>query len=460
MNVAIVAAIAALGGLLFGYDTGVISGALLFLQQAFHLSSLMLGVVTSLALAGAAIGAAGAGPLSDRFGRRPILIATACIFIVGGLASAFAGSLAVLLAGRLLVGFGIGGASMLTPLYLAEIAPARERGALVSFSQLAVTVGILVAYLVGYAFAASGAWRWMLGLGAVPGVILAIGMLLLPETPRWLAGHGHVDRARVVLQRLRGDDENIDGEMGELRADLKSTAKALPTARLNHRAAHLPLIVGIGLAVFQQVTGVNTVIYFAPVIFQASGLSSASAAILATAGIGVVNVAMTVVAIWLVDKVGRRPLLLGGLLGMGLSLCLLATAFLLGQGPWLGWLTATSLAIYVGSFAVGLGPVFWLLVSEIFPLAIRARGMSAATIANWGANLLVALTFLNLTEVLGRPGIFFVYSGLTFAALVFAYALVPETKGLSLEAIEVLWSKRVGATPPVATEPQSVTIES
>ena len=187
MRVAFMAATAALGGLLFGYDTGVISGALLFLRQAFHLSALMLGVVTSLALAGAALGAALAGPAADRYGRRTILIATAAIFVIGGLVSALASSLSVLLVGRLVVGLGIGGASMLTPLYLAEIAPARERGALVSLSQLAVTVGILVAYLVGYAFAAAGAWRWMLGIGAAPGLLLAVGMILLPESPRWLA---------------------------------------------------------------------------------------------------------------------------------------------------------------------------------------------------------------------------------------------------------------------------------
>ena len=445
MKVAVVAATAALGGLLFGYDTGVISGAVLFLREAFHLSNLMLGVVTSLALAGAALGAGVGGPLSDQYGRRPILIATACVFVVGGLVSAFAMSLPMLLVGRFVVGLGIGGASMLTPLYLAEIAPARERGALVSFSQLAVTVGILVAYLVGYAFAADGAWRWMLGLGATPGVVLAVGMLMLPETPRWLAGHGHVDQARTALLQLRGAAADIEPEMAQLRADLHPEKKTLPTSRLGHRATRLPMIVGIGLALFQQVTGINTVIYYAPVIFQSSGLSSASAAILATAGIGIVNVVMTVFAIWLVDRVGRRPLLLGGLLGMGVSLCLLATAFLLGNGRWLSVLTAGSLAAYVGFFAIGLGPVFWLLISELFPLAIRARGMSAATIVNWLANLVVALTFLDMTDVLGRPGVFFLYAGFTFAALVFAYRLVPETKGLSLEAIEALWASRAGS---------------
>ncbi len=442
MHVAFIAATAALGGLLFGYDTGVISGALLFLRTAFHLSSLMMGVVTSMALAGAAVGAAVAGRLADRYGRRPILLATAGVFVIGSLVSALAPDLPTLLVGRLMVGIGIGGASMLTPLYLAEIAPARERGALVSFNQLAVTLGILVSYLVGYELAADSAWRWMLGLGAVPGVLLALGMALLPETPRWLAGHGHVDRARLALRRLRGHDADIEPEMTQLRADLTRKVQTQSQSRIGHAAARLPLMVGIGLAVFQQVTGINTVIYFAPVIFQASGLSSASAAILATAGIGVVNVVMTLVAIWLVDRVGRRVLLLWGLAGMGVSLCVLALAFLLGSGPLLGWLTAGSLTAYVGCFAIGLGPVFWLLISEIFPLAVRARGMSAATIANWLANLVVALTFLDLVDVLGRPGIFSLYAALTFAAVVFSQRLVPETKGLSLEAIEALWTAR------------------
>jgi sugar porter (SP) family MFS transporter len=442
MYLAMIAATAALGGLLFGYDTGVISGALLFLRTAFHLSALMQGVVTSIALGGAALGAAVAGTLADRFGRRVILIVTAGIFVVGALVSAFAISLPVLLAGRLLVGVGIGGASMLTPLYLAEIAPANLRGALVSFNQLALTVGILVSYLVGYALAPSGAWRWMLGLGALPGLVLGAGMFLLPETPRWLAGHGHMDKTQAALRRLRGPHADIAPELAELRDDLKAHAQARPESRIGHAAARLPLIVGVGLAVFQQVTGINTVIYFAPQIFQASGLSSASAAILATAGIGLVNVLVTGLAIWLVDRVGRRPLLLCGLAGMGVSLCVLAAGFWLGHGPALAWMTAGGLAAYVGCFAIGLGPVFWLLISEIFPLAVRGRGMSAATIANWVANLLVALTFLDLVNGLGRDGVFLAYAVLSFAALVFSFRLVPETKGKSLESIEAVWIKR------------------
>jgi MFS transporter, SP family, galactose:H+ symporter len=447
MHASLIAATAALGGLLFGYDTGVISGALLFLRQAFDLSPFMQGVLTSIALAGAAIGAALAGDLADRFGRRPVILVTALVFVAGSLVSAFAPTLLVLLGGRLLVGLGIGISSMLAPLYLAETAPAETRGALVSLNQLMITVGIVVSYLVGYAFAASGAWRWMLGLGALPGLVLAGGMLALPESPRWLAGHGHIADARAALRALRGAYERadeIDAELAQLQKDLaRETRVERQGAAVSvlSPAVRLPLVVGVGLAAFQQVTGINTVIYFAPTIFQAAGLSSASASILATAGIGIVNVAMTLVAIRLIDRVGRRLLLLVGLGGMAVSLCALAATFAMGGGSGLtGWLTAASLTAYVAFFAIGLGPVFWLLISEIFPLAVRGRGMSLATVANWAFNLVVALTFLILVDALGQAATFLVYAVLTAAAFVFTQRLVPETKGRSLEDIQAAWT--------------------
>lgn len=437
MQVLLVSLTAALGGLLFGYDTGVISAALLFLRETFHLSSLMQGVVTSIALAGAAAGAAGGGGLADRFGRRPVLLLTALLFVIGGLLSALAPDLAVLLIGRLLVGVGIGVASMLTPLYLAETAPAASRGAMVSLNQLMITLGILVSYLIGYAFALTGGWRWMLGLGALPGVVLAVGMLALPETPRWLAGHGRAADAEAALRRLRGRDADVRGELAELRADLKREGRAQRRGELRRGNVRLPLVVGVGLAIFQQITGINTVIYFAPTIFQGAGLSSASASILATAGVGAVNVLMTVVAIRLIDRVGRRALLLAGLGGMALSLCVLAAGFWFGAGSAaIGWITTFSLAAYVGCFAVGLGPVFWLLISEIFPLAVRGRGMSFATIANWTFNLLVALSFLSLVDVMGRAGTFLCYAALSVVAFAFTWRFVPETAGRSLEQIE------------------------
>jgi sugar porter (SP) family MFS transporter len=317
------------------------------------------------------------------------------------------------------------------------MAPARNRGALVSLNQFAITCGILVSYLVGYLFAQAGQWRWMLALGALPGAILATGMLVLPETPRWLAGHGHMAEAGAVLRRLRGATSEAEAELTELRTDLRREGQLASWRELLNPVVRGPLIIGVGLAIFQQITGINTVIYFAPVIFQAAGISSASSAILATAGVGVVNVLMTVVAIQLIDKVGRRALLLFGLLGMAVCLVLLGLGFAIGgSSATLGWLTALSLGAYVGFFAIGLGPVFWLLISEIFPLYVRGRGMGVATIANWGSNLLVTVTFLELIVVLGRPGTFFLYAAMTAVAYIFTWSQVMETKGLSLEAIE------------------------
>ena len=441
MSYTLIAFIAALGGLLFGYDTGVISGALPFLKDAFHLTPLMEGVLTAVALGGAAAGAIVAGGLSDKFGRKPVILVVAIIFLLGAILSAFAPNLTILIAGRLLVGIGIGIASMLTPLYLAETAPPARRGALVSLNQLMITVGILVSYLVGYLLSEGGNWRWMLGLGGLPGIVLFLGMLPLPESPRWLAGHGHTEEAGKMLLILRGNQADADAELGQLRNDLQREARLQRRADLKARANHLPLIIGVGLAVFQQVTGINTVIYFAPAIFKSAGMGSTSATILATAGVGAVNVLMTLVAIRLVDTAGRRALLLTGLAGMAVSLGLLGLAFLLGAGGALGWLTALSLTAYVGFFAIGLGPVFWLLISEVFPLATRGRGTSMATFANWGSNLVVALTFLLLIDHLGSAATFFLYAVMTVAAFIFTYALVPETKGRTLEEIEAGWDK-------------------
>lgn len=441
MSYTFIAFIAALGGLLFGYDTGVISGALPFLTDAFQLSALMQGVLTSCALAGAAAGAAVAGSLADQFGRKPVILVVAVIFFAGAIVSAIATVLPVLVIGRVLVGIGIGVASMLTPLYLAETAPPAQRGALVSLNQLMITVGILVSYLVGYLLARDEGWRWMLGLGALPGLVLFVGMLPLPESPRWLAGLGRTEDARASLLLLRRDQAAADTELAQLRTDLQRESRLQRRAHLKASRLDRPLIIGVGLAIFQQVTGINTVIYFAPAIFKAAGLGSTSATILATAGVGAVNVLMTLVAIRLIDSAGRRALLLTGLAGMAASLVVLGLGFLLGMGGGsaLGWVTALSLAAYVGFFAIGLGPVFWLLIAEIFPLATRGRGTSMATFANWGSNLVVALTFLLLIDGIGPPATFFLYAALSVAAFVFTYQLVPETRGKTLEQIEAEW---------------------
>jgi len=456
MQFVLISITAALGGLLFGYDTGVISSALLFVRTVFHLSTAGQSLVAGIVLVGAVLGATVAGSLSDRFGRRLVILVTALAFMIGAFLSAGAGSVATLLEGRLLIGIAIGVASMLTPLYLAEIAPAASRGAVTSLNQLCITLGILVSYLIGYAFSdTSEGWRWMLGLGAVPGAILAAGMLVLPESPRWLAGHNRMAQAEVVLRRLRVSEAEVADELATLRTDLRREGgRLVPWSALLAPRLRPALIVGIGLAMFQQITGINTVIYFAPQIFQAAGLSSASVSILATAGVGAVNVALTVVSMWLIDRAGRRALLLWSLAGMAVTLMILAGGFALGTSGALAWITVLSVAAYVAFFAVGLGPVFWLLIAEIFPLALRGRAMSLATISNWGFNLLVTVTFLGLIELCGRTGTFLLYATLTVIAVVFTAALVPETKGRSLEEIEDALETRL---PPVTT-PVPVTV--
>jgi MFS transporter, SP family, galactose:H+ symporter len=437
MSFYFIAGVAALGGLLFGYDTGVISGALLFIREALALSPTMQGIVVAIVLAGAAIGAAIAGTLSDRFGRRRVILAAAVLFVAGAIFSAVAGELASLLIGRFLVGLAIGFASMLTPLYLAEIAPARDRGAIVSLNQLCITVGILVSYLVGFALAPSGGWRWMLGIGAVPGVILMIGMLILPESPRWLAGHGRMEDAGAALRRLRGGAD-VTNELRVLRTDIALEGQQLASwGELLSPRLRRPLVIGIGLAIFQQITGINTVIYFAPTIFQSAGLPSAAISILATAGVGAVNVVMTIVSIRLIDSLGRRQLLCWSLGGMAATLLLLAGVFYAGATGGSAWIAVLSVAAYVGFFAIGLGPVFWLLISEIFPLALRGRAMSLATVANWGFNLIVAVTFLDLVSAFGSANAFLMYALLSVAALIFVVVEVPETKGHTLEQIEL-----------------------
>jgi sugar porter (SP) family MFS transporter len=329
-------------------------------------------------------------------------------------------------------------ASFIAPLYIAEVAPVNIRGALVSLNQLAITVGIVVSYLVDFYFAATGGWRWMLGLAVVPSIILGIGMYFMPASPRWLFSKGATDKARSVLERIRMT-KNVDLEITEIKESLISE-KESKWADLLTPTVRPALIVGVGLAVFQQLTGINTVIYYAPTILLFAGLESAAVSILATAGIGVINVLMTVVAILLIDRVGRRPLLLIGLVGMVISLGILGLAFALpGLSSSLGLLAVISLMLYVGSFAIGLGPVFWLMISEIYPLKIRGRAMSTATVVNWGMNLLVAITFLSLIQILGTPGTFWLYSVIRIGAIIFVYSFVPENKGKSLEEIESIW---------------------
>lgn len=435
--VTMVSAISALAGLLFGYDTGVISGAILFVRKDFLLSTFQEEVVVSAVLLGAVAGAAFGGKLADALGRRKLLIQVAILFIIGAIGTALASTPTLLAIGRVVVGIAIGIASFTAPLYISEVSPPAIRGKLVSLNQLMITLGIVVSYLADYGLADKEAWRWMFGLAAIPALILLIGLFFVPESPRWLMGRSREDEARAVLQRIR-ESSDVSAELAEIKEDLSLQEGGW--RELLNVSLRRPLIIGIGLAIFQQFTGINTVIYYAPTIFQLAGLHSASAAILATVGVGVVNVLLTIVALRILDRAGRRPLLLWGLVGMVISLGVLGAAFLLaGSSPIVAWLAVISLALYVACFAIGLGPVFWLLISEIYPLKIRGRAMGVATMMNWGSNLIVALTFLSLLHSLGRSATFWLYAVVGILAWFFVYRLVPETKGRTLEQIDASW---------------------
>jgi MFS transporter, SP family, galactose:H+ symporter len=431
------AAVSALGGMLFGYDIGVISGAILFIKKDFSLSPGLEEIVVSSVLLGSLVGALAGGSLADRLGRRRLLVGTAIVFGLGAIGAAMAPGTAWLIAARVVAGAAIGIASFVSPLYISEVAPVEVRGKLVSINQVALTSGIVISYLVDYAFAGAEAWRWMFALAAIPATAFGIGLMFIPDSPRWLVGKGHVSEARAVLKRIRAP-QRAESELNEIRHS--AAQQKAHWSELLSPLLRPPMIVGVGLAIAQQITGINTVIYYAPTIFKAAGMSSASVAILASVGVGLVNVLLTLVAMQLIDRVGRRPLLLISLAGMALSLFVLGLAFSLPQlSGSLGWIAVASLMIYVGSFAVGLGPVFWLILSEIYPLRIRGRAMSIGTAANWIVNLIVALSFLTLTQVLGRPATFWLYGVVSIGAWLFAFFLVPETKGKSLEEIEARW---------------------
>lgn len=428
------AAIAAVGGLLFGFDTGVISGALIFIKEDFALTTLAQEMVVSAVLLGALLGAVLSGRVTDFFGRRRILLWAAVAFIVGTLLSALTPHVTGLVLGRLIVGIAIGISSFAAPLYISEIAPVESRGALVILNTIAVTGGIVVAYLVDYAFVDMEAWRWMFGVGVIPAILFGLGVLLLPDSPRWLMQQARHDEAQEVLESLR--------EKADAAQEFRSIKAMLAREEGGWRDLLKPLlrpvlIVGIGLAVIQQISGINTILYYAPEIFKRAGFAGNSALLLATLGMGVVNFAMTFVAMWLVDKVGRRRLLLVGLAMMTVSLAVVAYVFNTGmESSLLKWTALSSLVAYVAFYAVSIGCLFWLIIAEIYPLAVRGLAMSVAAAANWAANLIVAMTFLSLLEALGPGFTFLVYAIAAGASWLFSYFLVPETKGVSLETIE------------------------
>ncbi len=439
----LVAFIVALGGLLSGFDTGVISGALLFIKDEWHLSDYLQGILVSSTLVGATIGALLNGYLADLFGRKRILIYTAVFFFIGSIFCALSPDIYILILSRFIIGIAIGVVTFATPLYLSEISPEKIRGMLVSLFQLAITMGILFSYLVNAGFANfQYGWRLMLLFGIFPALILGGGMLFMSDTPRWLVSKGRISEAKKVFQKIEPDID-ADKEIEEIKNVLKNESS---DKKFEFKKWMLcPLFLGIGLMFCQQWTGINTIIYYAPTILKIAGFNSNSSAIYATVGIGVVNCLMTFIAIFLSDKTGRKPLLYIGLCGMAACLFILGSAFQFQNVPAfpLKWLCLFASMFYIAFFSFSLGPIILLLVSEIFPLKFRGLGMSISTMSNFLFNFTVTLSFLPLINKISESYTFYLYAVIAIISLFYIYFMVPETKGVSLEAIEKKWSEGV-----------------
>ncbi len=427
------AVIAAIGGFLFGYDTGVISGALLFLKTDLHAGTGAQQMIVASVLVGAVVGAIAAGYLADAISRRWTKFIAGCIYTVGAIAAALSQSSGQLIASRFVLGLAVGTASFVAPLYIAELAPPKIRGGTVSFNQLMIVLGILAAYVADWALkGAANNWRWMFGIAALPGAALAIGMVRLPHTPRWLIDQGRRDDAEQVLKRVRGTDDVAD-ELEEIEDVSKQEGGIRDLLSKDVRPM---LVIGLSLAIFQQLVGVNTVIYYAPTILGFAGVHTNQSITLALF-VGVTNVVFTVFAVMLLDRVGRRKLLIGGTIGCALSLATLGLFFnskaLMSHGE---VIALVALIVFIASFAIGLGPVFWLMISEIFPLRVRGPAMSVCAVANWAFNFVVAVSFLSLTKAIGKPWTFWLYTAMAILAVIFFAMRVPETKDRTLEEIE------------------------
>lgn len=431
--------IISVAGILYGYKLTVIAGTILFIRSEFALSTTADELLVSAALLGALSGAAIGGRVVDRLGRRMTLMLSGVIGIAGAGCTALAPTEARLFAGRLVVGAAFGLASFTGPLYLSEIAPRDIRGRLVSVFTVGLMVGVLLSYLVDFALAGGARWRWMFGIGAAPALLLCLGVGFLPESPRWLMRRGAEDAARAALARVRGTRE-VDHELNDIRQSL--AGRSADAGQLWGPQLRPALIVGVGVAIIRQATGVAIATFYAPTIFVAAGVASASAGLLAAVAVGVTFVVMAVVAMLLVDRLGRRPLMLTGLAGMAVCLGVLGLVFDASKATeslTFDGLAVASLLLFVTMWSIGPGAVSQLIISEIYPLAVRGVAMGIATAFLWGAYLLTASTFLTLTALLKEAGTFWLFSLSAVIAWLFVHRYVPETKGKSLEEIETHW---------------------
>jgi len=476
--VVIIAAVAATGGLLFGFDTGVISGAIPFFQQDFQLSNSMIENITTAGLLGAVIGALLTGRLSDIIGRKKTILTAAIIFVVGAVWSGWAPNAQVLMYARLFIGLAIGISSFSVPLYIAEISPSKMRGRLVSLFQLLITIGILVSYLSDLAFANNNnveSWRPMLYAGIIPGLILFIGIIFLPETPRWLLSKGREEESRKILFRIE-EPGLVEDSIRQIKNEIEKDKKRPHFSEVFKPWLRNALIIAVGIMFFQQFVGINTVIYYSPKIFMIVGFEGARAGIWGSVSVGIVNVSFTIISLFLIDKLGRRKLYFIGLGGIVASLFALGLVFALhtSLGDMGKWMAIVFVWIYIAFFAISLGPLGWLIISEVFPLRVRGIGSSIGSLSNWFFNGVVAFTFFKIVKLFtvagtgivtqeqlyntatnsfvtkaidnGNPsGAFWFYTAIGILAIIWGYFYLPETKGISLEKIEEHW--RQGKKP-------------
>src|SRR5271168_2101937 len=437
-------AVVLLAGALFGYDQGVISGALVGIQKAFAVGAVALEVVTSWVTLGAMFGSLAGGYVADHFGRKRALLAAAGLFTIGALVEAFTPDVPVLVFGRLVAGFGVGVAAVAAPLYAAELAPTTQRGRFVSSYQLAITIGIFLAYLVDQALAGPGGWRAMFAVSAIAGVLLALAVLTALESPRWLVKSGRPDDARRNLVAL-GAENDADARLAAIKAALRAEHETASWSDVFQPRWRTPLKIGLGLAVLQQITGINAIIYYSDNIFAAAGFTTPAAQTAATTwAIGAVNVLATFIAIAFIDRLGRRPLLIAGLIGMGLSLA--AVGFAFQQSGGLGGATGVvtlvalvALVVFIISFAFSLGPVTWTVINEIYPGEVRGRAVAVATAVNWAAAFLVSEFFLTVVDAIGQAYTFWLFAAFCILGLFWVYVGVPETRHRSLEEIQASW---------------------
>jgi len=430
-----VSLIAGLGGILYGFDMGIIAAVLVFVRESFALSTHMEETVVSVVLVGAMSGAIAGGSIADRIGRRSTLIWGGIIFLLGSLLAFWSPDLTILIVARGLLGIAIGFTSVTAPVYVSELAPRRSRGLLIGLYQFALTTGIVLADLVGYWLAGQHAWRTMFGLGAVPAAFFLVLIFRLPESPRWLFAQNRIAEAQSVLSSY------TDAAGAKLLIEEIRAALAVPVeqrwSELWKPTVRFSLFIAVGFTVLQQVSGINTIIYYGPRIFALAGITSNKSAIFATLLVAITNMLATIIALVLVDRVGRKPLLYAGVSGMTACLVLLAYSFhsptAFGAVP--GLVATVCLMVYITCFAFSMGPIAWILVSEVFPLRVRGRGVAAASLGSGASNFLVSMTFLSLINAAGSSATFLIYAAFCIVTLLFVRFIVPETAGRELETI-------------------------